>query len=279
MIRICVDSASDISINNSEDILVVPLSITLNDKTYLDGIDIQHNEFYELLINTDDFPKTSQPSPQSFVEVFEKVKEANDELICVLLSSGVSGTYQSAILAKSIVDYDKIHIIDSLTGAYGVRILVSEVQKGIKEGLTALQIVEKVEKLKKHVQIYISVDTLEYLYKGGRLDKASAIIGGIAKVKPVIEVTKEGTIDVKQKTIGMVRAMNTMAELVTEQKPDPNYPIYTIYTLGEKNVEKLENKLANHNLQVSERVQLGPVVGAHVGPETFGIIFITSEPR
>ncbi len=275
MIRLLVDSASDISVQNLENIMVVPLSVNINNNVYLDGVELGHDEFYEMLTETNDFPKTSQPSPQAFVDEFEKVKEAGDELICILLSSGVSGTYQSACLAKSIVEYDKIHVVDSLTGAYGVKLLVLEAQRCIEKGMSALEIVEKLEDLRKRVQVILSVDTLEYLYKGGRLDKKSAVIGSIAKVKPVIEVTKEGKIGVLGKTIGMVKAMNKIVDVINDKQVDKNYPVYTIYTKGTKNVEKLESKINAAGVSIYERIQLGPVVGTHLGPEAFGAIFIT----
>ena len=275
MIRLLVDSASDISVDNLENIMVVPLSININNNVYLDGVELGHDEFYDMLTKTQVFPKSSQPSPQSFVDAFEKVKEAGDELICILLSSGVSGTYQSGCLAKSIVEYDNIHVVDSLTGSYGVKLLVLEAQRCIEKGMSAKEIVEKLEELRSRVQVILSVDTLEYLYKGGRLDKKSAIIGSLAKVKPVIEVTKEGKIGVVGKTIGMVKAMNKIVEVINDKGVDTNYPMYTIYTKGTKNVEKLESKMNAAGISVDERIQMGPVVGTHTGPEAFGAIFIT----
>ena len=275
MIRLLVDSASDILKDNSDNIAVVPLSVNINNHVYLDGVDLGRDEFYDMLTKVEEFPKTSQPAPQSFVEEFEKVKEAGDEMICILLSSGISGTYQSAVLAKSIVEYDKIYIVDSLTAVYGEKLLVLEAQRGIEAGLSAQEIVERLESLKKRVQIFLSVDTLEYLYKGGRLDKTSAIIGGIAKVKPIIELNREGKINVVSKAIGMVRAMNTIVDLIKDKQVDTDYPLYTIYTSGNKNIEKLENKLNSNDIDYLQRVQLGPVIGTHVGPEAFGVVFVT----
>ncbi len=195
MIRLLVDTASDISINNTDNIKVVPLSVTINDKTYLDGYELGHDEFYEMLTSSNTFPKTSQPAPQAYVEAFEEAKEAGDTLLCILLSSGVSGTYQSAVLAKSIVEYDNIYIIDSLTGAYGIKLLVDEALKLINEGKTIEEIVEQLEDLKGRTRVYLSVDTLDYLCRGGRLDKKAAVIGNLVKMKPIITVTREGTAD------------------------------------------------------------------------------------
>ena len=172
-----------------------------------------------MLVKTDDFPKSSQPAPQLFVDVFEGAKKNHDTLLCIMLSSGVSGTYQSAVLAKNIVEYDNIYIVDSLTGSYGTYLLVQEAQKMIAEGKAIEEIVERIEELKKNTMVYLSVDTLEYLYRGGRLDKKSAMIGSIAKVKPIIYVTKEGTIGVDGKVIGTNRAMNAIVDITKE------YPI------------------------------------------------------
>jgi DegV family protein with EDD domain len=206
------------------------------------------------------------------VDAYNQIRP-EDELICIMLSSGVSGTYQSACLAKSIVDNDNIYVVDSLTGAYGVKILADEAKKMIEQGKTAAEIVEKLEEMKHHICVYLSVDTLDYLYKGGRLDKTAAFIGNIAKLKPLITVTREGTIGVVSKAIGLNRTIQSMIDVINSIEVDPNYPLYTIQTVGEKNITKLEQKLADANLKVEYRKQLGPVVGSHVGPETFGVIF------
>lgn len=277
MIRLLVDTASDISINNTDNIKVVPLSVTINDKTYLDGYELGHDEFYEMLTSSETFPKTSQPAPQAYVEAFEEAKEAGDTLLCILLSSGVSGTYQSAVLAKSIVEYDNIYIIDSLTGAYGIKLLVDEALKLINEGKTIEEIVEQLEDLKGRTRVYLSVDTLDYLSRGGRLDKKAAVIGNLVKMKPIITVTREGTIGVVSKAVGIVRAINSLIDIVNTEGVDTNHGFYTILTTGSSNVEKLEKKLAANGTSVTGRDQLGPVVGTHVGPEGFGVIFIAKK--
>ncbi len=276
MIRFLVDSASDISNTNSENILVVPLSINMCGKDYLDGINLTHEQFYEMLISTNEFPKTSQPSPKAFVDAFESI-DPEDELICILLSSGVSGTYQSACLAKNIVGNDNIYIVDSLTGSYGAKLLILAAQRMIKEGKKAAEIVDELNELKKRITVMLSVDTLEYLYKGGRLDRTAALIGSIAKIKPVIIVTREGKIGVASKAIGMNKAMTSIADTVCDVEVDENYPLYTINTLGTKNIEKFEAKLSDRNIKIEERVNLGPVVGTHTGPETFGVIFVAKN--
>lgn len=277
MIRILVDSSSDIG---KEDLLtnnmtMVPLSITFDKDTYLDRFDITCDEFYEKLTTSEVFPKTSQPSPNAYVEAFEEAKRNGDELICILLSSAISGTYQSAVLAKNIVDYDKIYLVDSLSATYGIQILVKKALEMIQGNKTSEEIVSTLEELKSKVKILLSVDTLDYLCKGGRVDKTSAVIGNIAKIKPIITLSMEGKVEVISKTIGKVKAMNLMIDMAKNMGVDETYPLSTIFTTGHKNCDKLESKLVENNISISERTQIGPTIGTHVGPETFGFIFVS----
>ena len=279
MIRFLVDSSCDLNKDYLEEnnIRMVSLKVNIDGKEYLDGVDLDRNAFYEILTTSEVFPKTSQPSPQSYVDFFEEVKENGDECICIMLSSGLSGTYQAAVLAKDIVDYDKIHVIDSKSVSCGIQLLVEEAKKMISEGKNVNEIVDRLEELKKRIRIYLSVDSLEYLYRGGRLDKASYVIGGLANIKPLIAVNEEGKIDVITKVIGAVKVMRVMQERIQADQPDTNYPIYSAYTSGTNNVEKLEIKLQRADITVNHRIQLGPTIGSHVGPEAFAVVFIAKE--
>ena len=274
MIRILVDSTSDYSQEqlHTKNLYYIPMHINWEGQEYIDGITIQKEEFYNKLVQTKEFPKTSQPSPQSFVEVFEKVKEANDELICILFSSAMSGTYQSALLAKQIVGYDSIYVVDSRTATAGIQLLVEEAEKKISEGWTASQITDYLEDFKKKIAIYASVDTLEYLKRGGRINKAVASIGEIAKVKPLIHLNEAGEIVAVSKSIGFKKVIQRIAEYAFNV--DDRYPIYTVYTMGMKNLEKLDAKLTEQGIKITGHVQVGSTIGCHIGPEAFGIIYV-----
>lgn len=149
MIRILVDSAADFSKKEIEEkgIHLVPLQVNFQEEQYLDGVNLERDEFYEKLVHRKDFPKTSQPSPQKFLDVFEEVKEKGDELICILLSSALSGTYQSAQLARSMADYDKIYIVDSLSAVVAIRILCDTALRMAEHGNTAQEIIEELEEI------------------------------------------------------------------------------------------------------------------------------------
>lgn len=276
MIRILVDTASDYAAEEirQKGMELVPIHITFNGKDYRDAIDLSKAQFYEMLQGSGEFPKTSQPTPHDFVKIFEDVREKGDELICVLLSSALSGTYQSAMLAKSIVDYDKIYLVDSMTATHMIRILADHAKKMAEEGADAPKIVEELERLKSRVKVLAVVDTLEYLYKGGRLSKASAMIGEVARIKPLITVSEEGNVAVAAKCLGKNKAITTLLKTLGEKELDKAFPLYSVYSWGEGNVEILEERMRSEGYEVAERQQIGATIGTHVGPGAFGVIFV-----
>lgn len=276
MIRILVDTAADYTVEEIKEkgFELVPMHITIGDKDYKDTFELTKDRFYELLQESEEFSKTSQPTPQDFVEAFEDVKEKGDELICILLSSGLSGTCQSAALAKSIVDYDKIHIVDSLTATHMIRVLADYAKKRAEEGMSAETIVEELNDLKPRVQVFAALDTLEYLYKGGRLSKTSAVIGEVARIKPIIHVSTEGKVIVVAKCLGKNKAITTLIKMLKERKLDENFPIYSVYTYGQENVEALETRMEEEGYKVQARQQIGATIGTHIGPGVFGAVFV-----
>lgn len=276
MIRILVDSSTDYTMEEvkNKNLYHVPLTISLNGQDYLSGEDLTSDKFYELLTTSKDFPKTSQPSPQAFAEIFEKAKNKGEEIICVLLSSALSGTCQSAHLAKDMVDYEGIYIVDSLTATIMTRVIVDYGLQLIKEGKSAKDIVTALETLKGKVKVAAGIDTLEYLHRGGRLNKATAAIGELANLKPVITVSEEGTVSIIGKCIGKNKALNFVQKTLTSKNIDTSFPLYTVYAYGSENTEKLEEKLLKEGYTISARLQLGSTIGAHVGPGAFGVIYV-----
>lgn len=279
MIRILVDSSADYTMaelkENGFDF--VPFPVTLNDKTYLDTVELDRNDMYEFLLQGNHFPKTSQPSPEAFVEIFENAKANDDEIICILLSSALSGTYQSAFLAKDIVGYDKIYLIDTLSATFPIRILAEHAASLRADGHSAEEIVNAVETLKKRVKVIAAMDTLEYLYRGGRLSRASASIGNLVNIKPVITIAEDGTISILAKPIGKNKAYGTLLKHLESHPLDPDFPVYSIYSYGVENCEKLEEKLARANIPFQMRLQVGCSIGAHIGPGTVGIVYVEKK--
>lgn len=277
MIRILIDSSADYTAEEAKqnNLELVSINITMGGKNYLDGADITRDEFYDLLVSSEDFPMTAQPSPQDFLDIFEDAKEKGDQLIYLSLSSGLSGTFQSATLAKNMAEYDEIYLVDTLSATRAIRLMAEYACKLREEGKDAATIAAALEEFKSRVVIYAAVDTLEYLSKGGRLSKAAAAVGELANLKPIIHVTQEGKIAVPAKALGRNKALSTLVKLVSEKEIDTTFPIYSLYAVGEENTEKLEQKLGKEGIRVTKRLQVGSTIGCHIGPGAYGVVFVT----
>lgn len=279
MIKIMVDTSADYTVEETKEkgIDLLPIHITMGDKDYRDAYDLTKEEFYELLTGSDEFPKTSQPSLQDLLDAFEAAKENGDELIYITLSSALSGTYQSAVLAKNMTEYDKIYLVDSLTATHLVRVIADHAKKMADEGATAEQIVEELESLKGRVKVFAALDTLEYLYKGGRLSKTSAVLGEMAKIKPLITVNEKGEVAVVGKCMGKNKAITTLLKMIGERQIDTSFPRYSVYTKGLENSEVFEKRVEESGIEITERYQIGATIGAHIGPGVFGLIFVEKK--
>lgn len=273
MIKIMVDSASDCRNSEIYDYFV-PITVNIDGKDYKDGIDLDNDMFYNLLTRAKDFPRTSQPSPDEFLQIFEKVKADGDQLIYFALSSALSGTYQSANIAKNMAEYDGIHIIDSKNASRMIELLAIYAKKLIAENLSVEEIVQKCEEIKTKIRIYAGLDTLEYLKKGGRIGKATALIGALANIKPLITVSQSGEVDAVGKALGFGKAVQTLVQRVEKHEINTDFPICSLYTLGEENCIKLEEKLKEAGYSLSDRLQVGSTIGAHVGPGVYGVFFV-----
>lgn len=279
MIRIMVDTSADYTVEETKEkgIGLLPIHITMGDKDYRDAYDLTKEEFYDLLTGSSEFPKTAQPSLQDLLDAFEEAKENDDELIYITLSSALSGTYQSAVLAKNMAEYDKIYLVDSLTATHMVRVLADHAKKLADEGFSAEKIVEELEDLKGRVKVYAALDTLEYLYKGGRLSKTSAVLGEMARIKPLITVNTNGEVAVVGKCMGKNKAITTLMKMIGDSQIDPDFPRYSVYTQGLENSDIFENRVRESGIEITERYQIGATIGAHIGPGVFGLIFVEKK--
>ncbi len=279
MVRILVDTSADYTVAEvqAKGLEMVPIHITIGEKDYRDAYDLTKDEFYKLLTENEEFPKTAQPSPQDFLDTFEDAKEKGDDLIYISLSSSLSGTFQSATLAKNIADYENIYLVDSLTATHMIRLLADHAKKLAEEGKSAAEIVEALESLKSRVKVFAAVDTMEYLYKGGRVSKATAAIGELAKIKPLITVSTDGHVAVAGKCMGKNKAISTLLKLIGEQEIDESFPMYSVYTAGSENVVLFENRLKEAGHAVTDRLQIGATIGAHLGAGVYGYVFVTKN--
>ena len=276
MIRIVVDSSADYSIEelHSKNIEQISLIVNVNEKSYRGGIDITPDELYEILISGEAFPTTSQPSPQDILDVFEDAEEKGDSVIYITLSSALSGTFQTANMVKNMVSHPEIYIIDSLSATHIIRVLADHACKLRDEGKCAAEIAQAVKELQPRVKVIAGLDTLEYLFKGGRLNKATAVIGELTNLKPIITISEAGTISVIGKCIGRNKALAFITKALSEKTLDPDFPVYSIYAYGTENTEKLEQKLESIGISCQERLQLGSTIGTHIGPGAFAVVFV-----
>lgn len=280
-IKIITDSAADFELNEAKelDLTIVSIILTIENKTYLNWYDLTKDEFYEILRKTKFFPKTSQPAPEIFADLFAEAKEKGDTVIAILLSGGLSGTVQSAEIAKELVGYEKIHIIDSLGAVASERMLVEKAVQMRDENKTAEDIIMELAYMKKQMCVYAMVDTLEYLHRGGRLTKTQARIGTLLNLKPLITINEVGKLEVFDKCMGRSRAYAAIIRQVEKKPIDYNYPVYFTYSYGVENCEMLIAKMQKlYPLKaVFPLPQIGPTIGAHLGPGAFGIIYISKE--
>lgn len=279
---ILTDSTADIRGEELKklNVLMIPLNVILDDKTYRDSIDIMPDEFYEILENSKKFPLTSQPSPNLFLEFFEDAKEKGEELIYLGISSGLSGTINSARIAKDMVEYDNIYIVDTKESIQALRLMVLVACQRRDEGKSVKDIIEEMEYLKNHIKIFSMINTLEYLQRGGRLSRAKAIAGNILNLKPLIDLDPDGKIRVYGTSLGMQRALISIMKSIADAPINRNYPICFGYTYGKENLQKLIDKVNNaYQLESFDISQIGPVIGAHIGPGGFCIMYVSDKER
>lgn len=278
MIRIITDSASDFTVEeaNKLGITIVPMIITFDDKEYLDGINLSKEDFFKLLIESSTMPKTSQVTPYRFIEVFEQYPD--DEIICITMSSKLSGTYQSAVNAKG--DNENIYVVDSLNVTVGENILVRLALKLINDGCSAQKIVKILDEQKKKIKLVALLDTLEYLKKGGRISPLVASIGTLLHIKPVIEI-KNGEVNILGKARGSKVGTNKLREKVLEYGGiNFDMPFATAYS-GLTDVilvKYLEDSkdLYPEGIEIP-RLLIGSTIGTHIGPGAIALAFFQNK--
>ena len=274
-VKFIVDSASDILPEEAEKlgIVHVPLCVMFGEVEYRDSIDFTHEQFYEMLIESDTHPTTSQIPPAVFEDIYRKY--ADDEIVVITLSSKLSGTYQSAVIAAD--DYDNIYVVDSESAAIGERILILRGLEYAKQGLSAREIKEKLDEEKKQIRLMALLDTLEYLKKGGRISAAAALAGSVLAIKPVIAF-EGGEVAVVGKARGSKQGNNLLRELIKKCGGiDFERPVYLAYSgLSDKMLQKYiadSAELWQDSVESLPVVTVGCAIGSHAGPGAIAVAF------
>jgi len=277
-IKIIVDSTCDIDMSMQEklDINILPLTVHFDDEELRDGIDISKKVFFERMRTADKSPTTSQVTPQAFEKLFEQYLGEGHDIIVLTIASKLSGTYQSAHIAKMTLENETIQLIDSETTTMGLAWLVHQTIEMRDQGLDAKTIVDQIETLKKKIIVYAMIEDLQYLKKGGRLSTVGATIGTMLNLKPIIQI-KHGVINVVQKTRGIKKAHNWIIDKVLEDSIDISKPVFFGHTDSEEKLKPfVEVSTKRLHPTTTETTEIGITIGAHGGPGCIGIGFLTN---
>lgn len=275
-VRIVVDSTADMPEDVLAKVSVVPLTVHFGEQEYIDGVTIHHKQFYEMLVETDVLPTTSQPSPEAFAQVFRQASEAGEQVVALTVSSKLSGTCQSAMIAAA--DFPgSVWVVDTKTVAIGCGILAELAVRLKEEGLSAVEIVARLEEEREKIRVIALLDTLEYLKKGGRISKTVAFAGGLLSIKPVVTI-QDGEISILGKARGSKQGNNL---LVTEiQKAggvDFTKPLMLGYTgLSDALLEKYvldSGALWDGHGDCIRSTPICSVIGTHAGPGAIAVAF------
>lgn len=280
MVKILVDSASDIELTEAEEkgCYLIPIEVRFGKEEYLDGINLSHREFFEKLIESDELPKTSQINEFRFEEKFKELTADGSEVIAVVLSSKFSGTYECAVKASEKFA-GKVHVVDSYNACIGERILTEYALRLAKAGEPADEIARKLNTAKGKIQLLALLDTLTYLRKGGRISKATAVAGEMLSIKPVISIT-DGEVKLVGKAMGSKKGNNLLNRLVSDCGGiDFDMPYALAYSgLSDAMLSKYLNdseKLWKGNTDNIPSYMIGSTIGTHVGPGAIAVAFFS----
>ncbi|MBP3952969.1 DegV family protein [Bacillus suaedae] len=279
-IKIVTDSTSDLSKDLIEkyDIEVVPLSIAINNETYLDGIDITKKQFLELLTTSDELPKSSQPSSGSFVETYERLlaEPGTSHVISIHLTEGMSGTVNSAQAAADIVG-DKVTVINSKYISHALAFQVIEAAKMAQEGKDIPEIIKHLDNVRENTSLYIMVDTLEYLVKGGRIGRGKAFLGSLLKIKPVASLA-DGVYTPVTKVRTYVQLIDYLKKQFIEETEGKEVQAIGI---AQVDAESLANRVKDAIQQIKNIPvtisETSPIISTHTGPGALALMYFTKN--
>ena len=279
-VRIIVDSTADLLPQIAQRLTIVPLSVRFGDREYVQGVDITNAQFYEMLVESDTLPTTSQATPYQFENAFREAVEAGDTVVAITLSSKLSGTYQSAVIAAAEFP-GRVFVVDSASAAIGTGILIEYALQLVDEGLSAEEIAQKLLAQRERIYVVAMLDTLEYLKKGGRISKTVAFAGELLSIKPVVSI-EGGEVKLLGKARGSKQGNNLLVKQIQAAGGvDFSMPLLLGYTgLSDVLLQKYITDSAI--LWESCRKELpqtliGSVIGTHVGPGAVAVAFFSKN--
>ena len=270
------DSCADMTLEDSKErgIEVLPLTINIGDNNYRDQIDISSEEVLQA-ITDGERPKTSQINPENFVESFKPYIEKGESILYIAFSSELSGTYQSAVIARDTLldDFPEadITIIDTKAASYGLGMIVESASDDMKDGLSKDEVIKNVERNVKDIRHFFTVNDLDYLAKGGRLSKGSAFLGGLLNIKPLLHV-EDGKLVPLEKHRGIKKVFNSMIKHINDDQITGKIHITQSNALD--TAEQLKEKiLAETEVKVVNISMIGPTISSHTGNGTIAMFY------
>lgn len=279
-VRIIVDSTADLVPQAARRVKIVPLTIRFGEQEFIDGVTIDSRKFYEMLVESDELPTTSQANPAVFEEAFAEAVAQGHEVVCITCSSRLSGTHQSAVIAAEEFP-GKVFVVDSRSIALGSAILVQYALELLDRGMSAEEITWKLMQKRDKVRLIAMLDTLEYLKKGGRISKTVAFAGGLLNIKPVICI-EDGEIKILGKARGSRQGNNLLVQEIQKAGGvDFRKPLLLGYTgLSDNLLQKYiadSAALWQGNVEQPPVSVVGSVVGTHAGPGAVAVAFFSAE--
>lgn len=276
-IKIITDSTVDLPKNLLKElnVEVLPVLINFGEESYLDGIEITLDEVFKRIDEGDVFPTTAQITPNRFVESFKKYLDEGYKVLAVMMSSGMSGTYQSACIAKQMLETEDVYVVDSQTITSGLGLLVIKAAQLVDKGLPIEEIVKELEEIKPYINSSLSFDSLDNLVKGGRLPKAVSVVTGMLGIKLILEV-KDGVMAVKGKVRGSKKAAKRIISDMETLIPRKDLPVIIVNVNNDEIADPLKEYLESNNINYIE----GPVgcsVGIHSGDKAVGLFFVSEK--
>lgn len=276
-VKIFTDSTSDLTpeIIRENDISIIPLYVNFDEKSFIDGVNISTKELYKKVEEYGMLPKTAASSPSDFYNAFKPYIDEGKDIVFIGLSSELSSHLQNALLAANDFPEGRIHIVDSLNLSSAIGLLVMKAVDFKNQGFSAVEIAEKVRALVPKVRTAFVIDTLDYLYKGGRCSALANFVGGVLKIRPIVKVA-DGKMILAQKLMGKrEKALTTMLNNVIKEKDNIDTERVMVTHSISDDADFLVSELAK-NLEVKEIIeaQAGCVISSHCGPNTIGILYI-----
>ncbi|MDA3931284.1 MAG: DegV family protein [Tenericutes bacterium] len=275
-IGIAVDGNSGIDyLERDKEIRIFRSHLIIEREEFEDYVDISSDEFYNRLNGNPDLNiSTAQTSTGIILEMYEEMRKSGyEELLVFTVSKELSGTYQNAVLAASMIDID-VTVYDSKSVSYIQAYMAMTAQKMASEGQSLEEIVKTMDYIRDHNHIYITVDTLKYLVKNGRLSNVAGAIGSLLKLKPLLEISKDGKVETFSKIRTTKKARSLLIERFVEETKDKDIITFVIYTNNKDEMEVFKKELESQGIEDIMLVPLTPVVGTHAGPGTMGVGYI-----